>query len=180
MNALNWPSFYIIAGKRDFSERVKCARGKMPGNCVRRRPRPISRSDGAVPDRRSVSGHQLLVYGRLCGPWLLFSRNSHITGRTKGKRAGFNNGPIPYSWLCAYICRPFRLDTGNELRSCAAITNPDRSPRSMASTMSACESTATRMCGNSLRTCLITCRWRHSLMAKYSASTAAWAHRSTV
>ena len=49
------------------------------------------------------------------------------------------------------------------LLSCVVTTRADRLLRCMDSTTSVCASTAMRTCGSTSPTCLITCRWRHSL-----------------
>lgn len=57
----------------------------MSSDCVRRRPRPVPRPDGAVPHRRPLARHQLPVHGRLRGPRLLQCRDRHIACCTQGR-----------------------------------------------------------------------------------------------
>ena len=147
----------------------------MSGDCLRRCARSIPRSDGAVSDRRTVSRHQLLVHGRLRGSWLLQRGNSDFAGGPEGKE--FNI--LYHTAVLTFISLYFRCDTVSESQFCAATTSPAKSPKSTASTTSACANMAILTCGSSSRTCLTTCHWRLWLTARFSACTAASVRPST-
>lgn len=76
---------FCFAGERDPNKGVKCARSKMPSDCMRRRARTVPRSDGAVPHRRPIARHQLPVHGWLRGPRLLQRRDCHVARRPQGE-----------------------------------------------------------------------------------------------
>lgn len=78
-------------GKRDLIEGVERAGGEMPGHSMRWCARSISRSDGIVPDRRTIAGHQLPVHGWLRWPWLLFGRDSDAASCTQGALSRTNH-----------------------------------------------------------------------------------------
>lgn len=60
--------------------RVQCAARELPGDCVRRHPRPIPGPSRAVSDRRELPGHQLPVHGGLCGQRLPLRGDSQPAG----------------------------------------------------------------------------------------------------
>lgn len=68
----------MVSGKGDTDQGVERAGGEMPSDCMWGRARSVPRPDGAVPYRRSLAGHQLLVHGRLRRSRVLQRGDSHI------------------------------------------------------------------------------------------------------
>lgn len=56
-NALTSLFLFTPAGQRDSDEGVQRAGGALSRHGVRRRTRPVSRPDGALQNRREVTGH---------------------------------------------------------------------------------------------------------------------------
>lgn len=82
---------YLFLGEGDSGQGIKCSGSQMSGDSVRRCSRPISRFNGTVSDRRTLTWHELLIHGRLRWSRLLLGRDSDSPGRSEGPLSRANH-----------------------------------------------------------------------------------------